>query len=64
MQKWKYLRLEVENEEEMDRKLTDLGGSGWELVSVCYIPVDSSYALTGETAAPYPWKLFLKQPAV
>jgi hypothetical protein len=64
MQKWKYLRDEAENEEEMDGKLSDLGGLGWELVSVCYKPVEDSFALTGEAATPSPWKLFFKQPAV
>jgi hypothetical protein len=62
MQKWQYLRVDAANEEEMDGKLSDLGALGWQLASVCFKPVDPSYALTGEVAAPCPWKLFFKQP--
>jgi len=64
MNKWQYLRDEVENETEMDQKLLHWGNLGWELISVCYIAYDSSNALTGEAKVPRPWKLFLKQPAM
>jgi len=35
MQRWQYLRDEVERAQ-LDEKLTQLGSEGWEFVAVCY----------------------------
>jgi hypothetical protein len=63
MQKWQYLRDEVEDESAaLDEKLGYWGEQGWELVSVCYIGTDLTYARTIEAPTPKPWKLFFKRP--
>ena len=60
MQKWQYLRDEVETEAQLDEKLAQLGELGWELVAVCY--TEPKFSVTGEAEPFSPWKLFLKKP--
>ena len=61
MQKWQYMRDEVETEAALDEKLKHWGGLGWELVAVCY--TEPRFSVTGEAESFSPWKLFFKQPA-
>ena len=63
MHKWTYLRDQVDSEAELDARLIRWANLGWELVSVCYIGNDLSFARTEDAPITKPWHLFLRQPA-
>ena len=59
--KWRYLRYELANLEELDEKLNHWGGLGWELVSVIHT---QELKKTAENIlVPEGWTLMFKQPA-
>ena len=61
IRKWRYLRDDIANLDELDEKLKDRGDLGWELVSILHT-TETTRRADENILVPEGWLLLFKQP--